>query len=127
MAHKRIDPLVQPQDIMSTILERCNIRIPDTVQEKSLFGTLSEGQRVIRKVAISTGALHKELLSVETRILVTDGEWSLLFGYQETQALRKVVVIGVDAATRGYLTKFSRAGLTEISSFLKTSVSYSEN
>lgn len=87
VAHKRVDLLVQPQDIMSTILEICNIRIPDTVQGKSLFGALSGDQTAIRKVAISTGALHKELSSVETRILVTDGEWSLVFGHQEENEL----------------------------------------
>jgi len=87
VAHKRIDLLVQPQDIMTTILEICNIRIPDTVQGKSLFGALSGGQTTIRKAAVSTGALHKELPSVETRILVTDGEWSFIFGSQEENEL----------------------------------------
>lgn len=43
------------------------------------------------------------------------------------QALRKAVVIGIDAITLGYLTKFSKAGLIEMGSFSKTSVSYSED
>ncbi len=43
------------------------------------------------------------------------------------QALRKAVMIGIDAATLGYLTEFSKAGITEVSSFSKTSVSYSED
>lgn len=43
------------------------------------------------------------------------------------QALRKAVVIGINAATLRHLTKFSKAGLTEMSSFSKTSISYSED
>ena len=84
---KRNSLLVQPQDIMPTVLDICDVGIPETVQGKSLLPTLKGSQRPIREVAISTGALYKELPSVETRVSVTDGKWSLVFGGEEKNEL----------------------------------------
>jgi len=85
---KRINLLIQPQDVMSTILDICGVEIPKTVQGMSFLPILKGGNKTfLRKVAISTGALCKDTQNIETRISVTDGRWSLIFGGKEDKEL----------------------------------------
>lgn len=96
----RCDALVQPPDMMPTILQLAGVEIPSTVQGRSLLPLL-EGQGWGRKIAVSSWAIiHKP--AAEERVslnpynwaqyawklkpsTITDGEWTLIVGAGDMQ------------------------------------------
>ncbi len=73
----RTDALVQPADLMPTVLEWLGIDMPETVNGKSYLPVLDGKARKHRDIAISTPSLiHRDSPRWST---ITDGEWSLLF------------------------------------------------
>lgn len=69
----RCDALVQPPDLMPTILELAGVQIPETVQGKSLLPVIRGEESEIREFAVSS----QNLLQTHW-ITVTSKEWSLI-------------------------------------------------
>lgn len=90
---QRCGILSQPPDILPTILDLCNIQKPNTIQGKSLIAALHGEDNSLRDVAICTAALRfdriqsGEIITVKTKITLTDGKWSLIFGGKERREL----------------------------------------
>jgi len=83
VAHRRISDLVQPADLMPTILEWAGANDPGTMQGVSLASTIEDvagsshtpaHTSVISARALSIGQ------SANPRCTVTDGEWTLIHG-----------------------------------------------
>jgi arylsulfatase A-like enzyme len=69
-----IEALVQPPDLMPTILELGNIKIPNTVQGKTLLPIIQDEKKHVRDIAVSSTSL----LIKPQRITITSDEWSLI-------------------------------------------------
>jgi arylsulfatase A-like enzyme len=69
-----IEALVQPPDLMPTILELANIKIPNTVQGKTLLPIIQDEKKHVRDIAVSSTSL----LIKPQRITITSDEWSLI-------------------------------------------------
>jgi len=69
----RCDALVQPPDLMPTILELVGVQIPETVQGKSLIPIIRGEEKQIREIALSSQSLLQA-----NRITVTSNNWSLI-------------------------------------------------
>ena len=89
----RCNVLSQPPDILPTILDLCNIQKPNTIQGESLSPALHGESRPLREIAVCTAALRfneiqkGEIITVKTKISLTDGKWSLVFGGKERKEL----------------------------------------
>lgn len=77
--HRRLNALVQPADIMPTILDMAGATDPGTMHGKSLRMLLEGGNDMVRETAVSGRSL-KLPLSSKNRISITDGEWVLHHG-----------------------------------------------
>ena len=79
---RRTDALVQPIDLMPTILELAGADTPGTIQGVSLVPLIEGDGTVVpplRTVAVSARSL-KTSLDAKPRITVSDGEWTLIHG-----------------------------------------------
>jgi len=76
---KRTKILVQPVDIMPTILELVGIKVPETIHGFSFLSGLKEGGTSPRKLAVTSPPLptDPEYCVYST---ITDGEWTLIYG-----------------------------------------------
>ncbi len=74
-AGKRIPALVQPPDLMPTVLELAGIACPETVQGKSLLPLLEGEKESLRSSAITGWA---PMPWSAGPLAVTDGEWTLI-------------------------------------------------
>jgi len=78
----RYQNIVQPPDLMPTLLEACEIDIPDNVEGRSLMPTIrGEEDTKAPEVAISTWTMpthFSDELVFCRRPAVTDGEWTLV-------------------------------------------------
>jgi arylsulfatase A-like enzyme len=77
----RCETLVQPPDLMPTILEIGGVKLPQTVQGTSLLPIMQDKEKQIHKVAVSSGSL---LVPFFKRITVTSMEWSLILTKSNT-------------------------------------------
>ncbi|HIE51889.1 MAG TPA: hypothetical protein EYP85_09035 [Armatimonadetes bacterium] len=77
MEPSRWEVLVQPVDLMPTMLELCGCRVPEGLHGRSLLPVLRGETKTIRELAVSSPRLPTE---PEGRVYstVTDGEWTLL-------------------------------------------------
>ncbi|MCL5019653.1 MAG: sulfatase-like hydrolase/transferase, partial [Patescibacteria group bacterium] len=79
----RINSIVQPQDLMPSILDLCGAPVPETVQGKSWAPLLTGSREDLHPVAVSSGPLNAKLNLITTPITVTNKEWSLIFGHPD--------------------------------------------
>jgi len=77
--HRRNSALVQPADIMPTVLDLAAATDPGTMHGKSLRAMLEGVGEPVREVAVSGRSLLLSLSS-KNRLSVTDGEWVLFHG-----------------------------------------------
>jgi arylsulfatase A-like enzyme len=77
---KRCEALVQPSDIMSTILDLANQKIPKIVEGESLLHLITGEDEGNREVAVSSGSLIPEtgVYNSARRLTVSSKEWSLI-------------------------------------------------
>ena len=77
--NKRCQALVQPPDLMPTILELAGIQLPETVQGKSLLPLMREEVDQKREISVSSSGLVKPRPVVDQPwITVTSEEWAFL-------------------------------------------------
>jgi len=87
--HHRVTHLVQPADIMPTILDWAQISLPKRVQGKSLTPLISdvEGTLVTSfRDCVVTAKSLKTALSTNPNLLVTDGDWTYIYGGGHTSS-----------------------------------------
>jgi len=75
---QRIDTLVQPVDLMPTMMELAGLAVPDSVQGTSLVPLLKGGTIETRSVAVTSGALPGKP-GRAVCVAITDGEWTLQY------------------------------------------------
>jgi arylsulfatase A-like enzyme len=79
--HRRFEDIVQPPDLMPTLLDLCGLGVPGDVEGRSLLPLMEERGESERRLAISTWTMpthfSKELVFCR-RPTVTDGEWTLV-------------------------------------------------
>lgn len=71
---QRCPALVQPPDLMPTILELCGVEAPDTIYESSFVPLLRGEDRKLREVTVSC----KDRMMLHAPITISDQEWSLV-------------------------------------------------
>lgn len=71
----RCDALVQPTDLMPTILQLADARIPNTVQGKSLLPLLRGEDYREREITVSSASL---IVPETIRMTITSKDWSLI-------------------------------------------------
>jgi len=77
---RRVSTLVQPVDLMPTILDLCGVREPKTMDGMS-FAPVLEGKRMAgRRYAFTAGGLNEAKGHLNTPVTVTGGNWSLILG-----------------------------------------------
>jgi len=76
----RCDALVQPPDLMPTMLELAGVQVPQTVQGKSLLPIIRREEKQIREIAVSAPrqAFDRLVSPRSARITVTSKDWSLI-------------------------------------------------
>jgi len=77
---RRVSALVQPPDIMPTILELAGRPVPNVAHGKSLVPLLHRDASWDRDIAVSAQALQIGRGRDGSKISVTDGRWSLVLG-----------------------------------------------
>jgi len=81
---KRIRALVQPPDLMPTLLDIFGVKIPDGLHGRSLLPLMNGKGRGFRKYAFSAGPLVGEQKIISTPVTVTSSDgWTLIFGHPE--------------------------------------------
>jgi arylsulfatase A-like enzyme len=75
----QLDTLVQPADIMPTILDMANAPDPGTMHGHSLWPYMNGQEGSPRQVAVASRTLSLPL-STKIRATVTDGHWTLIDG-----------------------------------------------
>ncbi len=76
-----LDEIVQPPDLMPTVLDLCGMKIPEQVEGRSLVPFMEGNRPEERDVAISTWTMpthHSDDMVYCRRPAVTDGEWTLV-------------------------------------------------
>jgi len=71
----RRNAIVQPHDIMPTVLELANVSVPESVTGKSFAGVITDGPDAHRSVAVSAPFLK----GVTARVTVAEGPWRGIF------------------------------------------------
>jgi len=77
-AKGRCQALVQPPDIMPTILEFAGIKIPSTVQGRSLLREMRREEEIEREIVISSAPLVRRGGGPAERMTITSDEWALI-------------------------------------------------
>ena len=98
----RSPALVQPVDIMPTILELLGVAVPDTVQGRSLVPVF-DGKENVRSFAVSSPTLSGSQIRVPhpaTRATITSDEWALVIGPQADQDAEVETTKQVDSLPR---------------------------
>jgi len=75
----RIQGLVQPTDIMPTILELAGAKDPGTMHGRSLLPLIKGEVESLRDVAVSSWAITQDVSSGR-RSTIADGKWALIYG-----------------------------------------------
>ena len=83
---KRSDLLVQPVDMMPTLLEIFGLRAPDGLHGRSFLPALKGDAPNERKIAVTSGTLFADP-SFTVYSTITDGEWVLNYGGEGGEAL----------------------------------------
>lgn len=78
-AHRRYSTMVQPIDILPTIVDYAGIPLTYAIDGMSLRSVISNPQEPFRQIAVSARSLNLSL-SLKPMITVSDGEWALLYG-----------------------------------------------
>jgi len=85
----RCQALVQPPDLMPTILELAGAKVPETVQGGSLLPLLRGEEHCWRDFAVTSPSLIHGPVAGQ-RITVSTDEWSLVYSGQVEDALREL-------------------------------------
>jgi len=85
----RTDAIVQPPDLMPTILEMAGAKTPDTVQGKSLLPLMEKENPVWRDFAVSSPSIIHGPVAGQ-RISVISREWFLVYCGLIDDALREL-------------------------------------
>ena len=82
----RSDLLVQPVDMMPTLLDVAEVRAPADIHGKSVLPALKNSGEPVRQYAVTSATLpvDPETISYST---ITDGEWSLNYGGENGPAI----------------------------------------
>lgn len=75
----RLDSLVQPTDIMPTLLDLAGAKDPGTMHGKSLLPLIRDEVEAIRDVSVSSWAITQDVSSGR-RSTISDGRWILVYG-----------------------------------------------
>jgi arylsulfatase A-like enzyme len=84
-ASRRSAALVQPADLMPTVLELAGAEVPATVQGRSLKALIEGGAERVRDIAVASPTISHANLQVPhptTRSTISDGEWLFVYGSQ---------------------------------------------
>jgi arylsulfatase A-like enzyme len=98
---KRIKAFVQPPDIMPTILEFANVKVPPTVQGKSLLPVIKKNLS-IRDFAVSSPSI-KWKPGGGRRITFTTKDWTLIYKGEDIETKEDVHLRIVDGNIRKQL------------------------
>jgi len=76
----RCDALVQPPDLMPTMLELAGVQVPETVQGKSLLPIIRGEKKQIHEIVVNAllQAFDRLVSPRSARITVTSKDWSLI-------------------------------------------------
>jgi len=84
----RCEAMVQPPDLMPTILELASAGIPDTVQGSSLLPLMDEEEASLRELCVSSPSIIHGPVAGQRISVVTD-EWFLVYCGQVDEALKE--------------------------------------
>jgi len=84
------DAIVQPPDLMPTILDLCGVEPPTGVHGRSLCPIISGEKTEHREYAFSAGALTGGSSHLLSKVTVTDDRWALIFGGEDAAELYDV-------------------------------------
>lgn len=79
LAPQRLTTLVQPPDVVATMLDMAGAPVPSYMHGRSLQPYMQGASGSPRAVTLSTPSM-KQSLATKPRITVSDGEWTLLHG-----------------------------------------------
>jgi len=100
---EHLQTLAQSVDMMPTILDFMGVKIPETVQGKSLMPVLEGKTANIREVAISSPTISAPNIQVPhptSRSSITNAEWMLIYGSQVDKIEAPEVTQMVDSMMR---------------------------
>jgi len=88
VSNGRCDEIVQPPDIMPTILQLAGVEIPSSVQGQSLLPIITGENDEEREIAVSSASLIEMKIPTQIvyKITVTSRRWALLVPPPETRA-----------------------------------------
>ena len=81
----RCDALVQPVDLMATILDLAGAQAPEGIHGRSLLPVLRGEREAVRSLAVSSPKLAEDPDTI-VYSTITDGEWTLIYGGEAVQA-----------------------------------------
>lgn len=81
---ERLEALVQPVDLMPTLLELAKVPTPSGLHGKSIMPILRNEEEQIRQVAVSSPRLPRAK-DVTVYSTITDGEYTLIYGGKEVE------------------------------------------
>jgi arylsulfatase A-like enzyme len=104
----RIKGLLQPVDLMATILDLLGVAKPPSVEGSSLVPLLEGRTSEIKEIAVASPALFGSIItatdkrppSPANRSTITNGEWLLIYGAQGKGDARADLTVSVDSKTR---------------------------
>jgi arylsulfatase A-like enzyme len=104
-ASRRLKGLVQPGDLMPTVLDLLQVPVPKTVRTQSIQPLLDGQRDQVHDFVISSPCIYRpgmEQPSVARRSSVTDGRWMLIYGAQRAGAAQSAdTTVMVDNERRG--------------------------
>jgi len=83
----RSNAIVQPPDLMPTILELCGVEQPQGMHGRSIVPVITGQESEHREHAFSSGALTGGSSHLVSKATVTSGNWTLIFGGQDAAEL----------------------------------------
>jgi len=100
---RRVKALIQPPDIMPTILDSMAISTPKTVPGKSLIPLFTGQRNKVRDFVISSPTISHPNMKIPrpcTRSSICDGEWFLIYGAQVGKGRGAPQTEAVDSTNR---------------------------